>query len=233
MEQSIYSVPTAKNEPILSYAEGTKERDNLKQAIQEARSQIKDIPMFINGKEIRTDHKVEIRPPHNIKHLLGHYHKGDASHVKMAIEAALEAKESWEAMPWKQRASIFLRAAGLIAGPYRAKLNAATMLGQSKNAQQAEIDAACELIDFLRFNVQYMSNIYKVQPESYELRWNRFDQRPGHRRTGDTRANSSVVWRYAPWPLGPPAGGIRQSHRQGKQYLTMTWLKPWSCRSLD
>lgn len=178
MEQSIYSVPTAKNEPILSYAEGTKERDNLKQAIQEARSQIKDISMFINGKEIRTDNQVEIRPPHDIKHLLGHYHKGDASHVKMAIDAALEAKESWEAIPWKQRASIFLRAAGLIAGPYRAKLNAATMLGQSKNAQQAEIDAACELIDFLRFNVQYMSNIYKVQPESDELRWNRFDQRP-------------------------------------------------------
>ena len=178
MQQSIYSVPTAKNELVLSYSEGTKERKNLKAAINDARSQLKDIPMFINGKEVRTDNKIEIRPPHDIKHLLGHYHKGDAGHVKMAIDAAIDAKESWENMPWKQRASIFLRAAGLIAGPYRAKLNAATMLGQSKNAHQAEIDAVCELVDFLRFNVKYMSNIYKVQPESDELRWNRFDQRP-------------------------------------------------------
>jgi 1-pyrroline-5-carboxylate dehydrogenase len=134
--------------------------------------------MIINGKEIRTDNKIEIRPPHNIDHLLGHYHKGDASHVQMAIDAALDAKEEWENMPWKQRASIFLKAASLVAGPYRAKLNAATMLGQSKNPHQAEIDSACELTDFLRFNVQYMSNIYKVQPYSDELRWNRFDQRP-------------------------------------------------------
>ena len=178
MQQNIHSVPTAKNEPVLSYSEGTKERENLKAAINDARSQRRDIPMFINGKEVRTVNKIEIRPPHDIKHLLGHYHKGDAGHVKMAIDAALYAKESWENMPWKQRAAIFLRAAGLIAGPYRAKLNAATMLGQSKNAHQAEIDASCELIDFLRFNVQYMSNIYKVQPESDELRWNRFDQRP-------------------------------------------------------
>lgn len=178
MQEGIYSVPTAKNEPVLSYSEGTQERKLLQEAIQEARSEVMDIPMIINGKEIRTDNKIEIRPPHNIDHLLGHYHKGDASHVQMAIDAALDAKEEWENMPWKQRASIFLKAASLVAGPYRAKLNAATMLGQSKNPHQAEIDSACELTDFLRFNVQYMSNIYKVQPYSDELRWNRFDQRP-------------------------------------------------------
>jgi 1-pyrroline-5-carboxylate dehydrogenase len=178
MQEGIYSVPTAKNEPVLSYSEGTQERKLLQEAIQEARSELRDIPMIINGKEIRTDNKIEIRPPHNIDHLLGHYHKGDASHVQMAIDAALDAKEEWENMPWKQRASIFLKAASLVAGPYRAKLNAATMLGQSKNPHQAEIDSACELTDFLRFNVQYMSNIYKVQPYSDELRWNRFDQRP-------------------------------------------------------
>ena len=178
MQQSIYSVPTAKNEPVLSYSKGTPERKKLQEAIQEARSEVKDIPMIINGKEIRTNNTVSIHPPHDIKHLLAHYHKGDSTHVESAINAALESKSKWETMPWKQRASIFLRAASLIAGPYRAKLNAATMLSQSKNAHQAEIDASCELADFLRFNVQYMSNIYKVQPESDELRWNRFDQRP-------------------------------------------------------
>ncbi len=178
MQQSIYTVPTVKNEPVLSYAEGTKERETLKKALQDARNQVKDIPMVIDGKEIRTENKVEIRPPHDLNHLLGHYHKGDASHVKMAIDAALKAKPAWENMPWEDRASIFLKAAALISGPYRAKLNAATMLGQSKSAHQAEIDSACEITDFLRFNVQYMSEIYTVQPYSDETNWNRFDQRP-------------------------------------------------------
>jgi 1-pyrroline-5-carboxylate dehydrogenase len=178
MQENIYSVPTAKNEKVLSYSEGTKERELLQEAIKKARAEVKDIPMIINGKEVRTGEQIEIHPPHDIKHLLGYYHKGGATHVQDAINAALKAKDNWENMPWKQRASIFLKAASLISGPYRAKLNAATMLGQSKNPHQAEIDSACELTDFLRFNVQYMSNIYKVQPYSDELRWNRFDQRP-------------------------------------------------------
>jgi 1-pyrroline-5-carboxylate dehydrogenase len=178
MQHSIYTVPVVKNEPVLSYAEGSPERKKLIESIQEARSQVKDIPMIIGGKEVRTDQKGEIRPPHDIQHLLGYYHKGDASHVQAAIEAALKAKPMWENMPWEHRASIFLRAASLIAGPYRAKLNAATMLGQSKNPHQAEIDSACELIDFFRFNVQYMKKIYSEQPSSDELRWNRFDYRP-------------------------------------------------------
>lgn len=212
MQQHIYSTNGVKNEPVLSYKEGTKERELLKQELQNASTQVKDIPMIINGKEIRTNKKIEIRPPHEINRLLGYYHKGDASHVQSAIQSALNAKENWENMPWEQRTSIFLRAAGLIAGPYRAKLNAATMLGQSKNVHQAEIDAACELTDFLRFNVQYMNDIYKVQPQSNELTFNRFDQRPlegfvfaltpfnftaiaGNLPTAPAMAGNTVVWK--------------------------------------
>lgn len=178
MQQKIYTVPTAKNERVLMYKEGSSERKELETELRKLKSTIKDIPMIIGGKEIRTKNKMPIYPPHEKKHLLGNYYKGDASHVKMAIDAAIKAKPKWEDMSWQQRASVFLRAASLISGPYRAKLNAATMLGQSKNVHQAEIDSSCELIDFLRFNVQYMSEIYKVQPESDELRWNKFDQRP-------------------------------------------------------
>jgi 1-pyrroline-5-carboxylate dehydrogenase len=178
MQHSIYTVPVVKNEPVLSYSEGSPERMKLMEAILEARSQVKDIPMVIGGKAVRTDKKSEIRPPHDIKHLLGYYHVGDASHVQAAIDAALKAKPNWENMPWEHRASIFLKAASLISGPYRAKLNAATMLGQSKNPHQAEIDSACELADFFRFNVYYMKQIYSVQPASDELKWNRFDYRP-------------------------------------------------------
>ncbi len=212
MQQNTYSVTAVKNEPVHSYAEGTIEREKLLKSIEIARNEVKDIPMIINGEEIRTDKKVEIRPPHDIKHLLGNYHKGDESHVKSAINAALKAKENWENMPWEERSAIFLRAAGLIAGPYRTKLNAATMLGQSKNVHQAEIDAACELTDFLRFNVQYMNNIYYVQPESDELRRNQFDQRPlegfvfaltpfnftaiaGNLPTAPAMAGNTVVWK--------------------------------------
>ncbi|NOZ35021.1 MAG: L-glutamate gamma-semialdehyde dehydrogenase [Chlorobi bacterium] len=212
MQQNIYSVAAAKNEPVHSYAEGTIERETLLKAIKTARNEVKDIPMVINGKEIRTDKKIKIRPPHDIKHLLGNYHKGDENHVKSAINAALKAKGNWENMPWEERSAIFLRAAGLIAGPYRAKLNAATMLGQSKNVHQAEIDAACELTDFLRFNVQYMNSIYYVQPESDELRRNQFDQRPlegfvfaltpfnftaiaGNLPTAPAMAGNTVVWK--------------------------------------
>jgi 1-pyrroline-5-carboxylate dehydrogenase len=178
MQHSIYTVPNVKNEPVLSYSEGSTERKNLIEAIKAARSERKDIPMIIDGKEIRTETQVEIKPPHDIRHILGYYHKGDASHVRAAIDAALKAKPKWENMPWEHRASIFLKAASLISGPYRAKLNAATMLGQSKNPHQAEIDSACELSDFFRFNVQYMKNIYSVQPVSDETIWNRMDYRP-------------------------------------------------------
>jgi 1-pyrroline-5-carboxylate dehydrogenase len=178
MPKGIYKVPVAKNEPIKNYAPGSPERASLKNEIARLRSIEMDIPMVIGGKEVRTDNKVAMRPPHDLKHLLGYYHKGDASHVRMAIDAALEAKEKWAALSWEHRASIFLKAADLIAGPYRDTINAATMLGQSKNVFQAEIDSACEIIDFLRFNVQYMTEIYAQQPESSEGIWNRVEQRP-------------------------------------------------------
>jgi 1-pyrroline-5-carboxylate dehydrogenase len=146
--------------------------------IERLRSQVLDIPMVIGGEEIRTDNLVPINPPHELKHLLGHFHKGDASHVQMAIKAALAAKEKWASLSWEHRASIFLKAADLIAGPYGDTINAATMLCQSKNVMQAEIDSACEMADFLRFNVQYMTEIYEQQPISSEGIWNRVEQRP-------------------------------------------------------
>src|SRR5690606_21101018 len=164
MLKGFFNVPTPVNEPVLSYAPGSKERSLLQQALQHARSQEVDIPMHIGGQEVRTDNKKALRPPHDHQHILGYYHQGEKSHVTEAIEAALAAKADWEALAWEERAAIFLKAAELIAGPYRAKINAATMLGQSKNAFQAEIDSACELIDFLRFNVKYMSEIYEQQP---------------------------------------------------------------------
>ena len=178
MSQQIFHVPKAVNEPIRSYAPGTPEREALKKTIEEARSKEIEIPMFIGGKEIKSGNLVAIRPPHDFKHVLGHYHQGDAGHVKMAIEAALAAKEKWADMSWQARASIFLKAASLLAGPYRDKINAATMLGQSKTVFQAEIDSACESIDFFRFNVQYMAEIYSHQPQSDSNTWNRLEQRP-------------------------------------------------------
>ncbi len=173
-----FKVPVPVNEPVLNYAPGSSERKALKDAIQEARSQVIDIPMYIGGEEIKSGVTNEIRPPHDHQHLLGTFHVSDASHVTMAINAALAAKPKWEALSWEQRAAIFLKAADLIAGPYRAKLNAATMLGQSKNAYQAEIDSACEIIDFLRFNVSFMSQIYSEQPQSAKGIWNRIEYRP-------------------------------------------------------
>jgi len=178
MATGFFMVPDAINEEIYSYAPGTAERDELKKEIAEMRSQEVDVPMIIDGKEVRTDKKVAIRPPHDHKHILGYYHKGDASHVKMAIDAALKAKKSWANLSWEQRASIFLKAANLLAGKYRYKMNAATMLGQSKNPFQSEIDSTCELIDFYRFNVEYMSEIYSQQPISDYESWNRVEQRP-------------------------------------------------------
>ncbi len=178
MPKGNYYIPEPSNEPVLAYGPGTDERAALKAAVKSARSEERDIPMYIGGEEVRTGNKVRLSPPYEHKHTLGHFHEGDASHVNMAIEAALAAKEQWENMAWEQRASIFLKAADLISGPYRAKINAATMLGQSKNAFQAEIDAACEFIDFLRFNASYMQEIYMDQPESSPGVWNRMEYRP-------------------------------------------------------
>lgn len=178
MRESIYSVPLAENEAVRNYLPGSPEKSVLKTAIREARSNLADIPLYINGEEIRTNNLIEILPPHDLKHLLGHYHQGDETHVKLAIDAAMEAKGKWMNMNWRNRASIFLKAASLLAGPYRAKINAATMLGQSKNAYESEIDAACELIDFFRFNVQYMAEIYSSQPRSNISSWNRLQARP-------------------------------------------------------
>lgn len=178
MPKGIYKVPTPTNEPVLSYAPGSPEKANLEKALVAARAQEIDVPMYIGGKEIRTDTKIRMSPPHDHQHTLGHFSEGDASHVKMAIDAAMDAKEAWTNLGWEHRASIFLKAADLIAGPYRAKINAATMLTQSKNAFQAEIDAACEFIDFLRFNVQFMQELYAIQPESSSGIWNRLEYRP-------------------------------------------------------
>jgi 1-pyrroline-5-carboxylate dehydrogenase len=173
-----FNVPDPQNEPVLSYAPGTRERDELKKQIREYRENVMEIPMFIGGKEVTTGTLIEINPPHDHKHVLGHYHQGGEKEVNMAIEAALKARESWAAMPWEQRASVFLKAADLLSGPYRLKINAATMLGQSKNIFQAEIDAACELTDFLRFNVKFMTDLYKFQPFSPAGVWNRLEWRP-------------------------------------------------------
>lgn len=178
MAIGFYKVPTAHNEPIKSYAPGTTERELLKKKLAELRAEVRDIPMYIGGKEVREGAKMELRPPHDTKHLLGHYYRADRKHITAAIDTALAAKAQWAAMAWEQRASIFLKAAELIAGPYRAELNAATMLGQSKNAFQAEIDSACEIIDFLRFNVQFMTEIYAMQPQSSPGIWNRTEWRP-------------------------------------------------------
>lgn len=178
MSTGFFKVPVPSNEPILSYAPGTKERELLQAALKEARSKVLDIPMYIGSEEVRSGKTAKLSPPHDHQHILGHYHQGDKSHVEAAIKAALTARTAWANMPWEHRASIFLKAAELIAGPYRYKLNAATMLGQSKNAFQAEIDSACEIIDFLRYNVAYMSEIYGQQVGSAKGIWNRIEQRP-------------------------------------------------------
>jgi 1-pyrroline-5-carboxylate dehydrogenase len=178
MNNGHYSLPLPKNEPVLSYAPGTPERARLKEVLAELKSKQVDVPMYIGGKEVRTGNKIAIRPPHERKHILGHFHFGEGKHVKAAINAALTAKSDWESMPWESRAAIFLKAADLIAGRYRPYMNGTTMLGQSKNVYQAEIDAACELIDFLRFNVHYLSEIYAQQPISAPGMHNRLEYRP-------------------------------------------------------
>jgi 1-pyrroline-5-carboxylate dehydrogenase len=178
MSNAFFNVPIAKNEPVLAYSTSSKEKEELLKVYKDLKNKTIDIPMIIGGKEVTSSEQVTMHPPHDTKHLLGSFHKGNATHVQQAIDAALEARKIWANTPWQDRAAIFLKAADLLAGPYRAKLNAATMLCQSKNAFQAEIDAACELIDFFRFNVQYMTDIYKQQPESLPGVWNRMEYRP-------------------------------------------------------
>ena len=178
MSNGNFKVPEPSNEPVLSYIEGSYEKQAVKKALKQAKSQEKDVPMYIGSDEIRTGKKIKMSPPHDHQFVLGYFHEGDARHVHDAIEAALAVKESWANLSWEYRASIFLKAADLIAGPYRAKINAATMLGQSKNIYQAEIDAACEYIDFLKFNATYMEEIYNQQPKSSRGVWNRMEYRP-------------------------------------------------------
>ena len=178
MANAQFKVPIAYNEPVKSYTPGSPERDELLSMYKNLKSQKIDIPMYIGNKEIRTNNKVEIKPPHELKTIIGTFNMGNAEHINQAIDAALAAKPRWENMPWEERASIFLKAADLISGPFRAKINASSMLAQSKNAYQAEIDAACEYADFMRFNVEYMTQIYAQQPDSQNGMWNRLEYRP-------------------------------------------------------
>ncbi len=178
MQYGDFYYPMPVNEPVLNYAPGSAEKLALKAALKELKSAKVDVPMYIGNEEVRTGNTVEIRPPHERKHLLGQFHVGEAKHVTKAINAALKVKDKWAGMSWENRANIFLKAADLLAGKYRAYINGTTMLGQSKNAYQAEIDAACELIDFLRFNVHFLSDIYRQQPISGAGMYNRMEYRP-------------------------------------------------------
>ncbi|MBA2248903.1 MAG: aldehyde dehydrogenase family protein, partial [Chitinophagaceae bacterium] len=170
--------PLPINEPVLHYAPGSAERKLLRETLIELKNKTLDVPMYIGGEEVRTGKKVELHPPHERSYLLGHFHAGDAGHVKKAINAAMKAREKWANMSWENRANIFLKAADLLATKYRPYINASTMLGQSKSVIQAEIDAACELIDFLRFNVHFLSDIYRQQPISGHGMNNRMEYRP-------------------------------------------------------
>jgi 1-pyrroline-5-carboxylate dehydrogenase len=178
MTKGFFTVPLPSNEPVFMYAKGSKERAELKEALDTDLKHKAEIPMVIGGKKVDSGNLCSIRAPHDTGHELGIYHQGEEAHVNMAINAALSAREMWASLPWEERAAIFLKAAEMLSGPFRAKINAATMLCQSKNVYQAEIDSACELIDFLRFNVKYMTDIYSMQPESSPGTWNRMEWRP-------------------------------------------------------
>jgi 1-pyrroline-5-carboxylate dehydrogenase len=178
MQNAVFKLPKAINEPVLNYAPGSKEKENLQKALKEAKAKTVEIPMYIGAEKIHTDKKIRLSPPHEHMHTLGYASEGDASHVNAAIAAALAARTKWAELPWTERVAIFLKAADLIAGPYRAKINAATMLGQSKNAYQAEIDASCEFIDFLRFNAAFYEEIVCEQPISSPGIWNQLEYRP-------------------------------------------------------
>jgi 1-pyrroline-5-carboxylate dehydrogenase len=177
MQLGYFNYPLPVNEPVLNYAPGSPERKSLKEALAALKKKSLDIPMYINGKAVRTGKTKSIHPPHETKHVLGHFHMGTGLHVEKAIESALKVRENWSSMTWESRAHIFLKAADLLATKYRFEMNASTMLGQSKNAYQAEIDAACELIDFLRFNVHFLSQIYQQQPISSPGMHNRMEWR--------------------------------------------------------
>ncbi len=245
MSNAHFFVPTAYNEPVLGYAPGTDERAALKDALQDALKRKANIPMVIGGRDVRTKERPEMRPPHDLGHVLGVYSKGDAGHVKRAIDAAAKAKADWENTPWEQRAAIFLKAADLLSGPWRFRFSAATMLAQSKNAFQSEIDAVCELADFWRFNVQYLTEIYAEQPESSPGVWNRMEYRAlegfvlavtpfnftsiaGNLPTAPALMGNTVVWKpansqiYSAWAImqilreaGLPDGVINLVYADG------------------
>lgn len=178
MSNGFFHVPVAVNEPVKTYAPGTPEREEVLLTYKDMYNTKMEVPLYIGSKQVKTGDTATMHPPHDHKHELGIYHKASKKNVEEAIESALEARTKWANLPWEQRAAVFLKAADLIAGPYRSRINAATMIGQSKNIYQAEIDSACELCDFLRFNVEYMSQIYNEQPESSEGNWNRVEYRP-------------------------------------------------------
>ncbi|MBC6489918.1 L-glutamate gamma-semialdehyde dehydrogenase [Flavihumibacter stibioxidans] len=214
MSLGYFSYPLPANEPVLSYAPGSPEKLRQKKVLAELKKKEADIPMYIGGRAIRTGNKVSIHPPHERAHVLGYFHAGEKKHVQQAIDAALKAKESWASMSWENRANIFLKAADLLATKYRPYINGTTMLGQSKNIFQAEIDSACELIDFLRFNVHFLSEIYKQQPISSPGIHNRMEWRPlegfvlaitpfnftaigGNLPTSAAMCGNTVVWKPA------------------------------------
>ena len=214
MHQGNFSYPLPVNEPVLNYAPGSKERETLKATLALLKNEQIDVPMYIGGEEVKTDKKVAIHPPHERGHVLGHFSQGEKTHVQQAVDAALKAKESWANMSWENRAGIFLKAADLIATKYRSYMNGTTMLGQSKNAYQAEIDSACEIIDFLRFNVHFLDQIYRQQPISSPGMHNRMEYRPlegfvlavtpfnftaigGNLPTAPAMCGNTVVWKCA------------------------------------
>jgi 1-pyrroline-5-carboxylate dehydrogenase len=178
MGKGFFKVPVAINEPVKSYKPGSTEREEVLTTYKAMLRETLEVPMYINGKDVKSGNTQTMSPPHDHQYILGSYHTAEKAHVETAIATALEARKSWSQLPWEQRAGIFLRAAELIAGPYRTKINASTMIGQSKTVFQAEIDAACEFVDFLRFNVQFMIDIYKDQPQSTSAAWNRVEYRP-------------------------------------------------------
>ena len=214
MSHGNFSYPMPTNEPVLNYAPGSAEKDTLKKTLDWLKSEVIDVPMYIGAEEVRTDKKVEMRPPHERAHLLGTFSVGNKEHVQMAINAALKAKQNWAAMSWENRAGIFLKAADLIATKYRSYMNGTTMLGQSKSVYQAEIDSACELVDFLRFNVHFLDQIYRQQPISAPGIHNRLEYRPlegfvlavtpfnftaigGNLPTSAVMCGNTVVWKCA------------------------------------
>ncbi|MAZ54566.1 MAG: 1-pyrroline-5-carboxylate dehydrogenase [Flavobacteriales bacterium] len=178
MSKGVFNVPIATNEVVKSYEQGSTELEELLSTYQSMYNSSINVPLYIGGESIHTSKKINMVAPHDHQHVLGQYSMATAEHVNMAIDAALEARKGWAAMPWHQRVAIFLKAADLLAGPFRSKINAATMLAQSKNVFQAEIDAACELIDFFKFNAEYVTQLYGEQPESAPGMWNRLEHRP-------------------------------------------------------